>query len=680
MNTRTPSRWWIVPFGAAGTSFDPQEEPSIWLGEEGATWLRLARARLPVLPGFIITSEVCGFFCRHGGRYPPGVWDRIRQELERLSAVRLNEHDTGPRPLWLRWIPLPPRGLELEGFDPVVLGLNESTIQQFATVTGTEAPAWRAYARLIRAYAVGALGQAPEEWAELWHSFLQRCGVGSATLLDSKAAREWCAVLLRRFTERTRRAFPRELTEQLRGFLTGLYERWKACGGCHRRRTVFAAGIPVALTWAAFGDMDEQSARCVLWSRDPIAGTAGVRGCLVTDDTVRDAVPEQGLPVETLEQARSANLRSALWNAFRIVEQAELVTRRPQQLEVVIERSRVWIASVLPCRRTPHAAVRWAVELVTGRDLYQSRSVPKLWTVEEALSTLDPRELAEVMETAGRSEDLPSPAGVTLIRWAAERHHLDVVGLWDGTPNPIPDWVRRHLRAVCVTTSLDESPPIPRFERRCRSRVLWWLKLDERRARGDADSAAIARSLHARAENLDSNGPRLAEWLGRIQAPRKGAIEIVVDPEDFGDVACERFRWIRESLEKLAPRLVIHLRLSIPRAVLAADAAADWTAMVWFDLAHLDALLRGPHRESSVHGERSFDPAGVGLLIETGWQRLRTVHPGIRGGLWLQTYPEPALIRFAQRLGLCAIACPLAWVGPTHIAIARTASRFNVVG
>src|SRR5689334_19130436 len=56
------------------------------LGGKGAGLAEMARARLPVPPGFTITTEACNDFFAAGERLPPGLWDDVRAALAALEV------------------------------------------------------------------------------------------------------------------------------------------------------------------------------------------------------------------------------------------------------------------------------------------------------------------------------------------------------------------------------------------------------------------------------------------------------------------------------------------------------------------------------------------------------------------------------------------------------------------
>ena len=47
------------------------------LGGKGAGLAEMTNARLPVPPGFTITTEACNDYLASGKKLPPGLWDQV---------------------------------------------------------------------------------------------------------------------------------------------------------------------------------------------------------------------------------------------------------------------------------------------------------------------------------------------------------------------------------------------------------------------------------------------------------------------------------------------------------------------------------------------------------------------------------------------------------------------------
>jgi len=55
------------------------------LGGKGAGLAEMSRLKLPVPPGFTITTEACNAYFDAGRHLPPGLWEQVQAELGKLE-------------------------------------------------------------------------------------------------------------------------------------------------------------------------------------------------------------------------------------------------------------------------------------------------------------------------------------------------------------------------------------------------------------------------------------------------------------------------------------------------------------------------------------------------------------------------------------------------------------------
>src|SRR6266852_6133811 len=57
------------------------------LGGKGAGLAEMTNARLPVPPGFTITTAACNAYFKGGGKLPPGLWDQVERGLATIEKT-----------------------------------------------------------------------------------------------------------------------------------------------------------------------------------------------------------------------------------------------------------------------------------------------------------------------------------------------------------------------------------------------------------------------------------------------------------------------------------------------------------------------------------------------------------------------------------------------------------------
>ena len=135
---------------------DGNESMKNLLGGKGANLAEMAGhpdLKLPVPPGFTITTDVCTYFYNHKKNFPKELKSQVLQNLARMEKItgkRFGDH-TNPMLVSVR----SGARKSMPGMMETVLniGLNENNLKGIINVSGDERFALDAYRRLILMYA-----------------------------------------------------------------------------------------------------------------------------------------------------------------------------------------------------------------------------------------------------------------------------------------------------------------------------------------------------------------------------------------------------------------------------------------------------------------------------------------------------------------------------------------------
>ena len=154
MATTTKSRKYVYFFG--GGKADGNESMKNLLGGKGANLAEMAghpKLRLPVPPGFTITTEVCTYYYDNKKTYPKVLNAQVQQSLAAIEKIMGKKFGDVKNPLLLSVRSGARRSMP--GMMETILnvGLNKETIKGLIAQTGDERFAYDAYRRLIMMYA-----------------------------------------------------------------------------------------------------------------------------------------------------------------------------------------------------------------------------------------------------------------------------------------------------------------------------------------------------------------------------------------------------------------------------------------------------------------------------------------------------------------------------------------------
>ncbi len=383
------------------------------LGGKGANLAEMSRLGLPVPPGFTITTEVCSWFNDHGKSYPQGLRQLVRGALDEMAAATGSVFGDTDNPLLVS-VRSGAR-ISMPGMMDTVLnlGLNDQTVAGLARRTGDERFAFDSYRRFIHMYGDVVMGVDHALFEEELEEFKKRRGVELDTELSADDWRQVIDRYKRLVREETGGDFPQDVDDQLWGAITAVFESWNAPRAITYRRLHDIPehwGTAVNVQSMVFGNMGDDSATGVAFTRDPASGEKRIYGEFLVNAQGEDVVAGIRTPGPLTEQARIAggsdapSLETLMPEIFRqlveVFDRLEAHYRDMQDVEFTIQNGKLWILQTRSGKRTVKAALKIAVDMV-----------------DEGL--IDRRE-AVMRIDAGSLDNLLHPA----IDPAAERHVL----------------------------------------------------------------------------------------------------------------------------------------------------------------------------------------------------------------------------------------------------------------
>jgi pyruvate,orthophosphate dikinase len=314
------------------------------LGGKGANLAEMTSVLgLPVPPGFTITTEACLAYLADG--WPDGLDDEIAEHVARLEGAMGRRFGDPGDPLLLSV--RSGAKFSMPGMMDTILnlGLNDTSVEGLADVTGHRGFALDSYRRLLQMFGetvVGVDGSA----------FPHEDGRDDDGLADEveqfKAAYE----------------FPQDPAIQLRDAVEAVFRSWNTPrADAYRQRE----GIPDDLGTAVnvqvmvFGNRDDRSGTGVGFTRDPATGDSGPYGDFLVNAQGEDVVAgiRNTLPLAEFGD-HFPDLTGELEATFDGLEQHY---RDMMDIEFTVEQDKLWILQTRVGKRTGAAAIRLAVAM-----------------------------------------------------------------------------------------------------------------------------------------------------------------------------------------------------------------------------------------------------------------------------------------------------------------------------
>ncbi len=379
-------RKWVYLF--VGGTAEGNAKMRDLLGGKGAGLAEMTNAKLPVPPGFTITTEACNAYFAGKRKLPAGLWEQVERSLaavEKATGKRLGD-PASPLLVSVR----SGAAMSMPGMMDTVLnlGLNDETRAGLAALTKNERFAHDAYRRFISMFGRIVLDIDGTRFEHALEA--KKKATGSRTDADLETGA--LAALVAEFKEivrtETGKPFPVEPPQQLRLAIEAVFNSWFGKRAVDYRNTFKIShdlGTAVSVVTMVFGNMGSDSGTGVAFTRDPNTGEKVLYGEYLVNAQGEDVVAGIRTPSKITEMKRE--MPAAYAEFDRIAKRLERHYRDAQDLEFTIERGKLYMLQTRSAKRTAAAAVRIATDMVKER----------LITKDEALARVDPAQVEQLL-------------------------------------------------------------------------------------------------------------------------------------------------------------------------------------------------------------------------------------------------------------------------------------------
>ena len=370
------------------------------LGGKGANLAEMANLGLPVPPGFTIPTSVCTYFYANGKTYPKDLKSQVEKALVTVGKIAGKTFGDAKNPLLVS-VRSGGRASMPGMMDTVLnLGLNDTTVEALASLSGDRRFAYDSYRRFITMYSDVVLGFEHHHFEDILDTYKDSKGYS----LDTELTADDWVDLVGRYKEavahETGEEFPQDPHAQLWGAIGAVFSSWMNARAVTYRRLhdiPESWGTAVNIQSMVFGNMGDTSATGVAFTRNPSTGEKRLYGEFLINAQGEDVVAGIRTPQDITEHARKesgsdkASMEVAMPDAFkeltRIYTQLEKHYRDMQDMEFTVEQGKLWMLQTRNGKRTAKAALRIAVDLASEG----------LITKKDAITRIDPASLDQLL-------------------------------------------------------------------------------------------------------------------------------------------------------------------------------------------------------------------------------------------------------------------------------------------
>jgi len=364
------------------------------LGGKGANLAEMTNIKLPVPPGFTITTEACNYYYSNKKKYPKELKKEVENALKKVERDIKSRFGDAANPLLLS-VRSGARASMPGMMDTVLnLGLNEKSVKGLIEKTGNERFVYDSYRRFVQMYGDVVMDLKPKDknqvdpFEEIIEHKKAKRKIKEDIDFTVTDLKELITEFKAAIKKETGKNFPDDSMEQLWGAIGAVFRSWM-----NDRAIVYRKLNNIPVEWGTavniqsmvFGNLGETSGTGVAFTRNPSNGEDEFYGEYLMNAQGEDVVAgiRTPLPISELKKAKP-----------KIYKQLEKVRRNLEKhykdmmdIEFTIQEEKLYMLQCRVGKRTGYSSVKIAVDMVKE----------KLINEKEAVKRVEPDQLNQLL-------------------------------------------------------------------------------------------------------------------------------------------------------------------------------------------------------------------------------------------------------------------------------------------
>jgi pyruvate,orthophosphate dikinase len=400
----------IIRIADGSTTLYPAET----IGAKAANLAHMAALGLPVPPAFVLPIKLCAAIVENDPDAKQKLTDGLKEGIGFLEQATGRLFGDRRRPLLVSVRSGAARSMP--GMLDTVLdvGCTSAAVHGLVRMTGHPRFAWDCKRRFLESYATVVLGLDRALFAKRLEELVAAEGVGAESALDSEAL-ERLAVAYQQMIENEDGVLSEDPMQLLQTAAQAVYRSWMSDRARTYRQLQYLEdleGTAVTVQAMVFGNRSLSSGAGVAFSRDPSTGAAQPVIDVLFASQGEDVVSGSRNP-ET-EEAIARSLPAVATQLRETLVRLEQEFCDVQDVEFTIEDGKLWILQTRAAKRTPLAALRFAIDFVNSGRITPAQALQRLDGLD--LNALVRKHLVDVQEPAARATS--ASAGIAVGRAA----------------------------------------------------------------------------------------------------------------------------------------------------------------------------------------------------------------------------------------------------------------------
>ena len=360
---------------------DADSKNRMLLGGKGAGLSEMTGLKLPVPPGFTITTQVCNKYYENKKRLPKNLMVEVSKHISKIEKKTGKKWNSSTNPLLVSV--RSGAAISMPGMMDTILnlGLNDQTIEALAKKTNNLRFTWDSYRRFIQLFGKVVFGIADEKFDNVLDSAKNSQGVKEDSDLNVESLQEIVRKYKSICKEHTKRNFPTDPNEQLILAIEAVFKSWMGERAIAYRKENnitkdIANGTAVNVVTMVFGNMGDSSATGVVFTRNGHNGKREIEGEYLTNAQGEDVVA--GVRTGKKFEEMKKEMPKSYNEVIKACAKLEKHFREPQDIEFTIEQGKFYLLQTRTLKMTASALVKTSVDMVKEKMIDKKQALRRM--------------------------------------------------------------------------------------------------------------------------------------------------------------------------------------------------------------------------------------------------------------------------------------------------------------
>ncbi|OLB91747.1 MAG: pyruvate, phosphate dikinase [Thaumarchaeota archaeon 13_1_40CM_38_12] len=350
-------------------------------GGKGTGLIEMTRLGLPVPPGFTITTAVCIQYYDNNKKLPRNLMSEAKRNIQKIERKTGKKFGSLQNPLLVSV--RSGAAISMPGMMDTILnlGLNDQTVIGLANTSQNPRFAWDSYRRFVQLFGKVVFGIEDKQFDEILQNAKRQQNVQQDHELSEQSLKKIVSEYKSICQRYTGRPFPADPYQQLELAIEAVFKSWMGERAIVYREKYkitkeIANGTAVNVVAMIFGNMGNDSATGVVFTRNPSDGTKKIFGDYLINAQGEDVVAGIRTPQSIDEMARQLPL--TYQQLLKTCEKLERHFKEPQDIEFTVEKGRFYLLQTRTAKMNAAGMIKTSVDMLKERLIKKDKAILRL--------------------------------------------------------------------------------------------------------------------------------------------------------------------------------------------------------------------------------------------------------------------------------------------------------------